>query len=98
MARWRTVAGAGWLVTLAVLAGPVRGGAAPMAPQAPAGGALDPAYLDKLLAPVALFQSPRLRLGEFESQPPKDFCNNIGAKRALIKRKTTSAKVPATEC
>ena len=50
MARWRTVLGVAWLVTLAVLAGP-----ALAAPQAQGGGALDPAYLDKLLAPVALY-------------------------------------------
>jgi hypothetical protein len=55
MARWRAIAGIGWVVTLAVLAGPVRAGAAPLAPQAPGGGGLDPAYLDKLLAPVALY-------------------------------------------
>jgi Protein of unknown function (DUF3300) len=50
MARWRAAAGIGWLVTLALLAG-----AAPAAaPQAPS-GELDPAYLDRLLAPVALY-------------------------------------------
>jgi len=42
-------------VTLAVLAGPLRAGAARLAPRAEGGGGLDPAYLDKLLAPVALY-------------------------------------------
>src|SRR6185436_7686829 len=54
MTRCRVVAGVGWLVTLALLAVPPRAGAARLALQAETGG-LDPAYLDKLLAPVALY-------------------------------------------
>jgi hypothetical protein len=54
MARWRGVLGVGWLVTLAVLAGPAVAGTVRAAPEAQSGG-LDPAYLDKLLAPVALY-------------------------------------------
>jgi hypothetical protein len=41
-------------VTLAVLAGLMLPGTALAAPQAQGGAALDSAYLDKLLAPVAL--------------------------------------------
>lgn len=51
----RAVAGIGWLVALTVLALPAGSGAAPVAPQAPGGSGLDPAYLDRLLAPVALY-------------------------------------------
>ncbi len=51
MARWSAVVEIGWLVTGAVLASV---GAVPVA-QAPGGGKLDPAYLDELLAPVALY-------------------------------------------
>jgi hypothetical protein len=54
MARSSSVFGFGWLVTLAVLAGTVLPGTARAALVAQ-GGALDPAYLDKLLAPVALY-------------------------------------------
>lgn len=53
MARWMTVAAVGSLVILA-LAGPVRAGEAWEAAQAQGGG-LAPDYLDKLLAPVALY-------------------------------------------
>ncbi len=55
MANWKAVAGIGSLVSLVVLAGPMRAGGAPMAPQAQSGSTLTPAYLDKLLAPVALY-------------------------------------------
>ena len=54
MAEGRAVQGVGWLVILAMLAGPVMAGTAPGMPQA-SGGGLEPAYLDKLLAPVALY-------------------------------------------
>ena len=54
MARWSGVCRVGWLVTLAALAGTVLPGTARAALVAQ-GGALDPAYLDKLLAPVALY-------------------------------------------
>jgi Protein of unknown function (DUF3300) len=53
MARWSGVFRVGWLVTLAALAGTVLPGTARAALVAQ--GALDPAYLDKLLAPVALY-------------------------------------------
>ena len=39
MARWRAVSGVGWLVTLAVLAGPLPGGTARAAPRAQAASA-----------------------------------------------------------
>ena len=56
MRRWRMIAGIGWLVAaLVVPAGPRSASASPMLRLAQAGGALDPAYLDKLLAPVALY-------------------------------------------
>ena len=54
MPRWKAVAATGSLAVLTFLAGPVRAGAALVAPEAQ-GGALDPTYLDKLLAPVALY-------------------------------------------
>ena len=54
MARRKAAWRVGWLVTLAVLAGPALPVTASAEPQAQ-GGALDPAYLDKLLAPVALY-------------------------------------------
>jgi uncharacterized membrane protein YgcG len=55
MASCRAVSGVGWIVTLALLAGPPLPGTARAAPQAQGGAALDPTYLDKLLAPVALY-------------------------------------------
>ena len=56
MGRWRMVAGIGVLVAAMVVpSGPRAASAAPMAQAAQSGGALDPAYLDKLLAPVALY-------------------------------------------
>jgi hypothetical protein len=55
MSRWSTTAGIGLLVTVMVPVGPLPAGAARMAPPAQEGGALDPAYLDTLLAPVALY-------------------------------------------
>jgi Protein of unknown function (DUF3300) len=55
MARWRMVAGIGLLVTVLVPAGPMPADGEPMPRPAQSGGALDPAYLDKLLAPVALY-------------------------------------------
>jgi hypothetical protein len=54
MARWKAVAGIGLVATLAVLAAPLQAGAA-QGTQPAQGGTLDPAYLDKLLAPVALY-------------------------------------------
>jgi hypothetical protein len=54
MNTWKVVAGAGFVAVL-VLAGPTTSGAAPLAPQAQGGAALSPAYLDQLLAPVALY-------------------------------------------
>ena len=55
MAISKAVAGIASLVSLAMLAGPMRAGGARMAPQAQSGSTLTPAYLDKLLAPVALY-------------------------------------------
>jgi hypothetical protein len=54
MARVSGVFRVGWLMTLAALAGTVLPGTA-RAAIVVQGGALDPAYLDKLLAPVALY-------------------------------------------
>jgi hypothetical protein len=54
MTTWKGVAATGLAAVLA-LAGSTRAGAAPLVPQAQGGGALSPAYLDKLLAPVALY-------------------------------------------
>ena len=48
MVKWKVV-GVGWLAVLALLAGTPRVGAVQ------AGSALAPDYLDKLLAPVALY-------------------------------------------
>jgi hypothetical protein len=55
MGRLRTVAGIGLLAAVIVSGGPLPVGASPMAQTAQSGGSLDPAYLDKLLAPVALY-------------------------------------------
>jgi hypothetical protein len=54
MTRWKVGAATGALVAVAALAVPPRAGAAWVAPPAQGGG-LDPAYLDQLLAPVALY-------------------------------------------
>jgi hypothetical protein len=55
MSEWRAVAGIGLLVAAMVPAGPLPAGAARMARHAESSAALDPAYLDELLAPVALY-------------------------------------------
>jgi hypothetical protein len=55
MGRWQVFAGLGTLVVLAVLAGPMPAGAAQVAAPDQGGGGLAPDYLDKLLAPVALY-------------------------------------------
>ena len=53
MTRWKAAARMGWLVALTALAAPMPAGATAIAPQE--SGALSPAYLDQLLAPVALY-------------------------------------------
>jgi hypothetical protein len=55
MATEKAVAAIGSLVLFALLFGPTPARAALPAAPAQAGGALDPAYLDRLLAPVALY-------------------------------------------
>ena len=55
MARWKDFAAIGLLAALMVPAGSPPAGATLLEPQAPAAGALSPAYLDQLLAPVALY-------------------------------------------
>lgn len=57
MASWKDFAAIGFLAALMALAGSPPAGAMRLEPQAqaPGGGALSPAYLDQLLAPVALY-------------------------------------------
>ncbi len=55
MSAWKAAAGIGFVMTVVVLAGSTRAGATRLASQAQGGAALSPAYLDKLLAPVALY-------------------------------------------
>jgi hypothetical protein len=55
MIRWRIFVAIGLLAPLIVLAGSPPAGAARLGPQAQAPGGLSPAYLDQLLAPVALY-------------------------------------------
>ncbi len=56
MSTWRSVAGTAFLTLLAAVAAPPRAPAAALAQ----GGALSPAYLDELLAPIALYPDPLL--------------------------------------
>jgi len=65
-----------WLVALAVLAAPMPAGAAPVAAQ------FDPAYLDKLLAPVALYPDQLLAQMLLCSGDS----NNVGELSAWLKR------------
>jgi hypothetical protein len=83
MARRKAAWRVGWLVTLAVLAGPALPGTASAEPQAQ-GGALDPAYLDKLLAPVALYPDQLLAQMLLCSSNPR----KVGELSAWLKQKS----------
>jgi Protein of unknown function (DUF3300) len=79
MARWRAVLCVAWLVAL-----PVMAGTAGAAPQAQGGGALDPGYLDKLLAPVALYPDQLLAQMLLCSSNPR----KVGELSAWLKQKS----------
>ena len=55
MCTWKAVAGTGFAAVLLLVAGSTRAGASGGALQAAGGSGLTPAYLDQLLAPVALY-------------------------------------------
>src|SRR5262245_44993455 len=55
MRRCRAVAGLALMAAMVSAAGPTPAGATALAAQVPGAGGLDPAYLDQLLAPVALY-------------------------------------------
>jgi hypothetical protein len=55
MSRRKAVAGTAFAAGLLLLAGPMRNDASPSVLMAQGGSALDPAYLDQLLGPVALY-------------------------------------------
>jgi Protein of unknown function (DUF3300) len=55
MCTWKAVAGTGFAAVLLLVAGSTRAGASSGALQAAGGSGLTPAYLDQLLAPVALY-------------------------------------------
>ena len=60
MRTWKVVAATGLAGALVVLLGSAGVGATAVAPQAQGGAALSPAYLDELLAPIALYPDPLL--------------------------------------
>jgi hypothetical protein len=59
MSTWKAVAGTAF-VAAAIVAGATRAGSTPLPTPAQGGSTLSPAYLDQLLAPVALYPDPLL--------------------------------------